>query len=135
MDHEIRQAGAVVVSLSGPAPRVLLVTSRSNPAHWLFPKGHVEAGETVEEAAVREAEEEAGVRGRLLDRCGSISFSHDGKTYRVDYVLLLTEDDGRPERGRTLGWFSYEDALATLTFENSRTLLTETWPAVRKLTG
>jgi 8-oxo-dGTP pyrophosphatase MutT (NUDIX family) len=132
MTLEILQAGAVIVALTRGAPRVLLVTSRQNPEHWLFPKGHVEPGETTGEAAAREALEEAGVRGRLLGRCGTITFSNDGETYRVEYFVLLTEDEGRPERGRTLGWFSYEDALATLSFENSRALLTKAWPMVQQ---
>jgi 8-oxo-dGTP pyrophosphatase MutT (NUDIX family) len=132
MTLQILQAGAVIVALTGGAPRVLLVTSRQNPEHWLFPKGHVEPGETMEEAAAREALEEAGVHGRILDRCGTITFSNEGETYRVEYFVLLTEEKGRPEHGRTLGWFSYEDALSTLSFENSRALLTKAWPMVRE---
>ena len=135
MSEEIQQAGAVVVSLSAAAPRVLLVTSSKNPDHWLFPKGHVEPGETAEEAAAREALEEAGVRGRILERCGATTFSNAGRSYRVEYFVLASEDEGRPEPGRRLRWCSYEDALAILTFDNTRALLMATWPMVEEAHG
>ncbi|XP_038992202.1 nudix hydrolase 16, mitochondrial-like [Hibiscus syriacus] len=50
----------------GKVVEVLMITSTSGPG-LLFPKGGWENDETVEEAAVREAIEEAGVRGDLLD--------------------------------------------------------------------
>jgi diadenosine hexaphosphate hydrolase (ATP-forming) len=135
MSEEIRQAGAVIVSAAGAIPRVLLVTSSRNAGHWVFPKGHVEPGETAEEAALREAHEEAGVHGRIVDRSGTVTFSKDGTTYRVEYFVLITDDEGRPERGRKLGWFAYEDALATLSFDNTRALLMTTWPMVQEAHG
>ena len=41
---------------------------------WSLPKGHLEEGETPEDAAVREVEEETGIRGRLLAPLGTIDF-------------------------------------------------------------
>lgn len=41
---------------------------------WSLPKGHVELGETREEAAIREVEEETGIRGRILAPLGAIDF-------------------------------------------------------------
>jgi 8-oxo-dGTP pyrophosphatase MutT (NUDIX family) len=41
---------------------------------WSLPKGHLENDETAEEAAVREVEEETGIRGRILAPLGSIDF-------------------------------------------------------------
>src|SRR5215213_7244397 len=55
----VRQAGAIVVRFDDDEPRLLLVTARRNPKTWIFPKGHIEDGETPAEAAVREAREEA----------------------------------------------------------------------------
>lgn len=56
-------------------PTVLLAARRSEPAAlaggWEFPGGKVEPGERLEDAAVREAFEELGVRVRLGDRVGT----------------------------------------------------------------
>jgi 8-oxo-dGTP pyrophosphatase MutT (NUDIX family) len=60
------QAGAVVFKIVDGAPQIMLVRAKKTPEHWIFPKGHVEAGETAEIAAARELEEEAGIRGESL---------------------------------------------------------------------
>ncbi|KAL5732536.1 hypothetical protein ACOSQ2_032228 [Xanthoceras sorbifolium] len=52
---------------------VLMISSASGPG-LLFPKGGWENDETVEEAAIREAIEEAGVRGELMDLLGYYDF-------------------------------------------------------------
>jgi 8-oxo-dGTP pyrophosphatase MutT (NUDIX family) len=58
-----RQVG-VIAWLPGPGPlRFALVTSRRT-GRWVFPKGSVDAGQTPQAAAAREAMEEAGVAGR-----------------------------------------------------------------------
>lgn len=118
-----RQSGAIIVRTRGGEPNVLLVTAKRNNAHWLFPKGHIEKGETLEEAALREAEEEAGVTGTLRGPAGTLAFTLRAESFLVHYFLLLTEDEGRPEKGRKMRWCSYEDAMALLTFEDSRALL------------
>jgi len=41
---------------------------------WSLPKGHVEPGETAEQAAIREVEEETGISGEILARLGTIDF-------------------------------------------------------------
>src|SRR4029077_451625 len=41
---------------------------------WSLPKGHIEAGETAEQAAVREVEEETGIAGEILAELGTIDF-------------------------------------------------------------
>jgi len=43
---ELTHAGGVVYRLDGGVAHFLLVTARHQPKEWLFPKGHIEAGET-----------------------------------------------------------------------------------------
>jgi 8-oxo-dGTP pyrophosphatase MutT (NUDIX family) len=124
------QAGAIVVNSLDGVPHVLLVTAKRNPAHWIFPKGHIEKGETLEEAALREAEEEAGIRGAIVARAGSLEFDYQAESLLVHYFVIATSDEGAAEDGRKLRWCTYDDALTRLTFENSRALLRETWKLV-----
>ena len=126
----IEQAGAIVVRRRQGVPHVLLITAKKNSDHWLFPKGHIDDGETREEAALREAEEEAGVRATLVSRVGIHTFNFGNEMVRVHYFLATTDDKGRPEKGRQLAWFSYDDALEQLTFPDTRALLKEAWPTL-----
>jgi 8-oxo-dGTP pyrophosphatase MutT (NUDIX family) len=125
----VEQAGAIVVSDRGGVPSILLVTARRNPSHWVFPKGHVDPGETLEETALREAEEEAGIVGTIVRRAGTFEFELGGDLIRVHYFIVRTDDEGSAREGRRFGWYSFDEALKTLTFENSRALLQSVWPA------
>jgi 8-oxo-dGTP pyrophosphatase MutT (NUDIX family) len=69
-------AGGLVLDLSGPVPMGALIgrTNRRGRLLWSLPKGHVEAGETAEQAAVREVAEETGIRGDIMGTLGTIDF-------------------------------------------------------------
>ncbi len=118
----------------GGAPRFLLTTSSKNATEWLFPKGHVEAGETAEETAVREVLEETGVEAKPLARIGERQFSYKGNTVCVEYYLLSyvrTAGDG--ERQRSVRWCLEGEALALLSFEDGREILRKALPVTRRL--
>lgn len=64
-----RCAGGIVLGDSGT---VAMVRRRGGDGSWLFPKGHIDGGETDESAARREIEEEAGLtRLELIDDLGT----------------------------------------------------------------
>jgi 8-oxo-dGTP pyrophosphatase MutT (NUDIX family) len=66
-----------------------VVSSRRNNDRWTFPKGSVEADETVREAALKEAHEEAGIRGRLVgDSLGAYEIAKYGRALRVAVFLM-----------------------------------------------
>jgi 8-oxo-dGTP diphosphatase len=70
MTQEVRAAGAVLWRLAGRAAEVALV-HRPRYDDWSLPKGKLDPGETIAEAAVREVREETGYRavlGRYLTR-------------------------------------------------------------------
>jgi len=69
-------AGGLVVDLAGTVPRGALIarTDRHGRLLWSLPKGHIEAGETAEQAAVREVAEETGINGEILGELGTIDF-------------------------------------------------------------
>ena len=123
VEHE---AGAIVVRRDGGAPRVLIVTAKNRPEEWLFPKGHIEPGETAQAAAMREVLEEAGVRAKpagTTTRLGHTSYELEGRSIEVDYVLLdfVSEQDG--SEGRRKAWLTFDEAMRQLTFESTREML------------
>jgi 8-oxo-dGTP pyrophosphatase MutT (NUDIX family) len=126
-----KQAGAIVVRAGKTGPRILLVTARRNPGNWIFPKGHVESGETLRAAAVREAREEAGVEGKVVGAAGRMSFEFGDNTYRVTYFVVKTSDAGKEREGRRLRWLKYKQALRRLTFDETRDLLRDAWPRIK----
>lgn len=62
------QFGALCYRIRDDKPQVLLVTSR-NSRRWIIPKGWPMDGETPAEAALTEAQEEAGVEGKASNIC------------------------------------------------------------------
>ena len=69
-------AGGLVLDLSGPVPQGALIgrTNRRGRLLWSLPKGHLEAGETLEQAAIREVAEETGITGDIIGSLGTIDF-------------------------------------------------------------
>ena len=120
----VRQAGAIVVRFDDDEPRLLLVTARRNPKTWIFPKGHIEDGETAAEAAVREAREEAGVVGKALKSIGNLEFDTGDESIDVEYFLVsLEKDKDDAEEGRRRKWCTREEAIERLEYEESRALI------------
>ena len=64
---EVKAAGCVVWRRDGGGAPELAVVHRPRYDDWSLPKGKLDPGETFEEAAVREVQEEIGVRGTLGD--------------------------------------------------------------------
>jgi 8-oxo-dGTP pyrophosphatase MutT (NUDIX family) len=128
MPSLIHQSGAIVVRLEFNEPQVLLVTAKRNPRNWIFPKGHIEKGETAEAAAIRETKEEAGVVGKVIGPAGVLEYSFMGAKARVEYFLVqFTREAGPPEDGRSRTWCGFEDALKRLNYKNTRKLLRKAW--------
>lgn len=90
--------------------RVLLVRP-SYKDHWTFPGGLVDRGETPEEAARREAREEAGVVVQARPQLFGVYTSFD--EYKSDHVLVFVCRDFRLEPWRS-GWEIHGRALFAL---------------------
>lgn len=69
-------AGGLVVSRRGPVPAAAIIGrhDRRGRLLWSLPKGHIEAGETAPQAAVREVEEETGIIGVIVAPLGKIDY-------------------------------------------------------------
>ena len=119
-------AGGVVyrVGKSGD-PEYLLVTARRSPHDWVHPKGHVEPGETPEECAVREVEEEAGVAAAIVHALPDVPRTLNGERQLVRYFVMLTADESHPGEGRQSQWLLFDAARALLTVQALRVVLDE----------
>lgn len=116
-------AGGLVVE----GDRILLISTRGGK-RWQLPKGHVEPGETTEQAAVRETREETGVLGRVTAPLPTVEYWYVERGVRVhkrvDYFLLeyLEGDAANHDRREVSGaaWFEWEEGLRRLSFDNER---------------
>lgn len=125
VERSVRAAGGVVTRTAGGTIEVLLV---HRPAYddWTFPKGKAEAGETDEACALREVEEETGLRCELGEELPQTSYRDaKGRPKVVRYFAM------RPLAGSfaphaevdDVRWLSLEAAAETLTYERDRELL------------
>jgi 8-oxo-dGTP pyrophosphatase MutT (NUDIX family) len=129
-DRVVLQAGAIAIRREGGEPRVLLVQSRQGTGDWIFPKGHVESGETLEQTALRELQEEAGVTGSVIGPAGQLDITFGGERMKVHYFLIVATSEGASSEARPKAWLSFDDALRRLSYDDARELLTANREAV-----
>lgn len=116
-------AAAVPYRCTDDGPRFLLVRTKGGDK-WTFPKGHKEKNESLAEAAVREAREEAGIEGKIDGkrlakyRYPDGSASGRKKDYRVAAFLLEVHTEGLERTGtdalRELAWTGPDEARRLL---------------------
>ncbi len=97
---------------------------------WGFPKGHLEEGESSKIAALREVEEEAGIKTEIIGKVGQSKyiFTVKGeKIFKVVTVFLMKylKGEAKPQLSEIIEvkWLSPQEALKTLSFKNDKDLL------------
>jgi diadenosine hexaphosphate hydrolase (ATP-forming) len=120
----VQQAGGIVFRRNRAGISILLVRAKRDPSAWIFPKGHIEPGETARATAVRETREEAGVQGEAMGEIGDPQeFEWAGRWYRVQYFLIQMTSESDETDGREKAWFSFDEALDRISFTSARDLL------------
>ncbi len=125
-------AGCICFDASG---RVLLIRYYS---HYSFPKGHIEEGETRGEAALRETEEESGIRAEIISSPVVVPSQKAGDERAVFFfpsIYLSGEPKG--QEGETDGafWLDVDEAEELLSFDADRRALREAVSVFRNSRG
>ena len=139
-DRQEVSSGGVVFRRFADGPKYLLILDAHG--NWGFPKGHEEIGESAEQAARREIQEETGLTALTLHAALPAlewTFS-SGRTLvrkRCNYFLFESAvGETRPRRDEGITrcvWFSYQDATQDLTFPNTSKLLEKAAAIVDRL--
>lgn len=121
-DPQVWAAGGVVEDDSGR----LLVVHRPRYDDWTFPKGKLDKGETLEECALREVEEESGCTCRLGDPLVAIRYrDHKGRSKEVRYWrMTVVDQDFHPnDEVDEVRWVKPKKAAALLSYSRDLDVL------------
>jgi 8-oxo-dGTP pyrophosphatase MutT (NUDIX family) len=125
-------AGGVLYRRTDDGIEVLLASRRTRSADlvWGLPKGLVEPGESPEETAVREVQEETGFDGKLVDDLGEISYWYvwEGVRVRKTVHFFLMEAIGgdasrRDREMEEVAWFPLAEAEEAAGFASEKQVI------------
>lgn len=125
-------AGGVVYRFHRGQIEVALIRVRHR---WGLPKGHVEEGEGVQEAALREVLEETGIEGKVIGKLGDITYWYTNKTrenepiriFKRVYFYLVRSVRGdvknHDHEVEEVRWFPIQEAFRKVAFPTERKML------------
>lgn len=104
---------------------IILIRRKNPPEGWALPGGFVDYGETLEDAAVREAKEETGLDVRLVRQFHSYSDPHRDPRQHTISTVFVAEAEGEYAAGddaAAIGVFSTNELPGNLAFDHRQIL-------------
>lgn len=139
MEEAISSGGVVAHVHHGKVELLLIRDTRYED--WTLPKGHVEAGETLEETALREIREEAGVTAaRIVGELGTVRrYVERAQEWKQIHYFLILADPGEPtgtleSSYMETGWFSPHQ-LPKMYLPEQEKIIKENIKKIEKLKG
>ena len=130
-----KSCGAIVYRKHHGNTEILLI-KHVNSGHWSFPKGHMEAGESEEETALREVREETGI-DIMLDPTFRETVTYfprkDTQKVVVYFIAKARSFECVPQVGEIaeVRWVDIGHAACVLTYENDKTIVSKAKMAIR----
>ena len=130
MEREFSAGGVLVRTIRGRL-MVAAIRPRGREKIWALPKGHIDAGESAAETAVREVHEETGVEGRLVEKLGDVRYVYTWEGERifkvVSFFLLRAGrgrigeiDEGMRVEVAEARWLPLDEAPRLLSYDGER---------------
>ena len=118
-------SGGLIEDSSGDELKIAIV-KRHQYDDWALPKGHLDPGESLEQAALREVEEETGSKGEIIEIVDPVAYLVKGHPkIVVFYRMKLAER--RPfnpdDEIADVRWVTPETAVSELTYPTERELV------------
>lgn len=125
-------AGGIVVKVTDGCAYVACIgrRNRAGRLEWCLPKGHIEAGETPEDAAIREVAEETGIDAEIIQPIGIIDYWFTGDDRRVHKVVhhylleakggTITTENDPDQEAEVAEWIAVDDLRQRLAYPNER---------------
>jgi len=115
---------------------LILVAQHSQHHGWVFPKGLIDKGEKKEETAIREVEEETGIKGKIIKPLSPIEFWYvlEGEKIKKRVYYFLMEAIGgdianHDYEMENVEWLPQDEVEKRLTYESEK----KVWEEAQKL--
>jgi ADP-ribose pyrophosphatase YjhB (NUDIX family) len=105
--------------------RILLIKRKNPPFGWALPGGFVDYGETLEEAAIREAKEETSLDIQIKDQMHTYSDPRRDPRQHTISTVFIAQAEGKPvarDDALKIGMFSREELNFPLAFDHKTIL-------------
>jgi ADP-ribose pyrophosphatase YjhB (NUDIX family) len=115
----------IEVEAGGVEKGIVLIKRKNEPLGWAIPGGFVDYGETLEEAAVREAKEETGLRVHLIRQFHTYSDPKRDPRFHSISTVYIARAQGTPEAmddAQEVGIFEHHNLPEYIAFDHRKIL-------------